>query len=102
IVLTPPAAGGVAITNAAGNATRLRVAEDGTFTLPALASVPGTFTGLCMEVATGKVGTCTVATLASITAGTGLSGGTITTSGTLSLAASFQLPQSCVSGQLVA
>ena len=102
IVLTPPVSGGVSITNAAGNATRLRVADDGTFTLPTLAAVPGTFTGLCVEIATGKVGTCSLATLASITAGTGLSGGTITTSGTISLAANYQLPQACTNGQLAA
>ena len=30
IVLTPPAGGGVAVTNAAGTTTRLRMADDGT------------------------------------------------------------------------
>jgi len=34
IVLTPPAAGGVSVTNAAGNTTRFRVADDGSVTFP--------------------------------------------------------------------
>jgi len=34
IVITPPAAGGVTITNAIGNANRLRVGEDGSVTVP--------------------------------------------------------------------
>ena len=33
VVVTPPASGGVAITNAAGNAVRFRVADDGAVTL---------------------------------------------------------------------
>lgn len=60
IVLTPPPAGGVAVTNATGTATRFRVADDGTITLPGVAAVPGTATGLCVEIATGKVGTCDI------------------------------------------
>lgn len=58
IVITPPAAGGVSITNAAGNATRFRVGDDGVVTIPGLTalSVPGT--GLCLDIATGRLGTC--------------------------------------------
>lgn len=59
IVLAPPAAGGVAITDAAGSAIRLRVGEEGIVTLPGLGSVPLPATGLCVEVATGRLGTCT-------------------------------------------
>jgi hypothetical protein len=58
IVLTPPVGGGVAVTNAAGSITRLRVADDGTFTLPGVAAVPLPAIGLCVEIATKKVGTC--------------------------------------------
>lgn len=83
IVLTPPVAGGVAVTNAAGTTTRLRMADDGTFTLPGLAPLPGAGSGLCLDIATGRVGTCSLGALTSITAGTGLTGGTITTSGTI-------------------
>jgi len=90
IVISPPASGGVAITNAAGNATRLRVADDGTVTLPGLAALPVAGTGLCLEIATGQVGTCPAGgsggTVTSLIAGTGLTGGTITTSGTIGIA----------------
>ena len=92
ITLTPPAGGGVTITNAAGNATRFRVADDGTFTVPGLLAAPGTITGLCIEIATGRVGTCVASTFTSVTAGTGLTGGTITTTGTIGLATTNLLP----------
>ncbi|MFO1311188.1 MAG: tail fiber domain-containing protein [Burkholderiales bacterium] len=39
-------------------------------------------------------------TVTSVGSGTGLAGGPITTSGTLSIAASYQLPQSCANGQV--
>jgi hypothetical protein len=39
-------------------------------------------------------------TVTSVTAGTGLAGGPITTTGALSLASSYQLPQSCANGQV--
>lgn len=58
IVLSPPASGGVAITNATGNTIRLRVGDDGTVTLPGLAALPAAGTILCLDLATGKVGTC--------------------------------------------
>ena len=45
IVLTPSAGAGVTISNSAGNATRLRVADDGTFTLPGLAAASGARSG---------------------------------------------------------
>ena len=61
IVLTPPAGGGVAITNAAGGTTRLRVADDGLVTLPSLTALPVAGTGLCIDAATGRIGTCTLA-----------------------------------------
>jgi hypothetical protein len=59
IVLTPPAGGGVSITNAGGNTTRFRVAEDGTVTLPGVTAASQPATGLCVDNATLKVGTCT-------------------------------------------
>jgi hypothetical protein len=68
IVLTPPAGGGVSITNAAGDTTRLRVAEDGALTLPGVTAASQPATGLCVDNATQKVGTCSV----------GGGGGTIT------------------------
>jgi hypothetical protein len=92
IVLTPSSGGGVAVTNAAGTITRFRVGEEGVFTLPGISAVPLPATGLCVEIATGRVGTCSVSTLTSITAGTGLTGGTITTTGTIGLAATNLLP----------
>ena len=61
ILLTPPAGGGVSMTNAAGNTTRFRVADDGSVTVPGVAAVPVPATGLCVEIATGKVGTCSIA-----------------------------------------
>lgn len=100
IVLTPPAAGGVAVTNAAGTTTRFRVADDGTVMIPGIAATTATAAGLCVEIASGKVGTCSIGSITSLVAGTGLSGGTITTTGTLSIAASYQLPQSCTNGQV--
>ena len=94
IVMTPPAASGVAITNAAGNTVRFRVGEDGIITLPGMTAAPGTITGLCMEVATGRIGTCVTGgggggsgTVTSIATGAGLLGGPITTTGTISVAA---------------
>lgn len=102
IVIAPPATGGVAITNAAGSTTRLRVGDDGVLTMPGLGAVPLPATGLCLEVATGRLGTCTVGTLTSIVAGTGLTGGTITATGTIGIAAAYQLPQSCTNGQVPA
>ncbi|MBK8321687.1 MAG: tail fiber domain-containing protein [Betaproteobacteria bacterium] len=86
IVMTPPAGGGVVVTNAAGNATRFRVADDGVISIPGLAAAPLPASGLCVEGATGKVGTCSVGMLTSIVAGAGLSGGTITTTGTIGIA----------------
>ncbi|MBK7660141.1 MAG: hypothetical protein IPJ28_13815 [Betaproteobacteria bacterium] len=91
IVIAPPASGGVAITNATGNATRLRVADDGTVTLPGLTALPVAGTGLCIDIATGRIGTCPASggsggTVTGIIAGTGLSGGTITTTGTIGIA----------------
>ena len=91
IVISPPAAGGVAVTNAAGNATRLRVADDGTVSLPGLTALPVAGTGLCIDIATGRIGSCAAGggssgTVTSIAAGTGLTGGTITTSGTIGIA----------------
>lgn len=86
IVLTPSAGAGVTISNSAGNATRLRVADDGTFTLPGLAAASGALTGLCVDIASGKVGTCSLGGIVNLVAGTGLTGGTITTSGTIGIA----------------
>src|SRR5688500_7568046 len=87
IVLTPSAGSGVSITNAAGSATRFRVADDGVVTLPSLAVTPAPSTGLCIQTTTGRIGTCAaVAAVTSISAGTGLAGGTITATGTLSIA----------------
>ena len=102
IVIAPPATGGVAITNAAGSTTRLRVGDDGVVTMPGLGAVPLPATGLCLEVATGRLGTCTVGTLTSLVAGTGLTGGTITSTGTIGIAAAYQLPQACTNGQVPA
>jgi hypothetical protein len=39
-------------------------------------------------------------TVTSVTAGTGLAGGPITTTGALNIASSYQLPQSCANGQV--
>jgi hypothetical protein len=101
IVLTPPVGGGVAVTNAAGTITRFRVGEEGVFTLPGISAVPVPATGLCVEIATGRVGTCSLGTLMSITAGTGLTGGTITTTGTIGLAATNLLPTTaCAPNQI--
>jgi len=91
IVIAPPASGGVTITNAAGNTPRLRVADDGTVTLPGLTALPVAGTGLCIDIATGRIGTCPASggsggTVTGIIAGTGLSGGTITTTGTIGIA----------------
>ncbi|MFO1303333.1 MAG: tail fiber domain-containing protein [Burkholderiales bacterium] len=49
----------------------------------------------CASVAGGGSGTVT-----SVGSGTGLTGGPITAAGTLSLATSYQMPQSCASGQV--
>ena len=88
IVLTPPAGGGVTVTNAAANATRFRIADDGTITLPGLGAAASSVTNLCLEIATGKIGTCTVTAggVTSIATGAGLSGGPITTTGTIGIA----------------
>lgn len=99
IILAPPSTGGVAVTNSAGAVTRFRVGDDGIITLPTLGAVPVPATGLCLEVATGRLGTCSVGTLTSVVAGAGLTGGTITSSGTIALATGYQLPQSCTNGQ---
>src|SRR5205814_1147527 len=48
----------------------------------------------CTEFGSGSV--------TSVGAGTGLTGGPVTSSGRLSLAAGYQLPQSCASGQVPA
>ncbi|MFO1305477.1 MAG: tail fiber domain-containing protein [Burkholderiales bacterium] len=52
----------------------------------------------------GSAWTCAAAggtgTVTSVGSGTGLSGGPITTTGALSIAASYQLPQSCANGQV--
>ncbi len=50
---------------------------------------------LCATEAVGGTGTVT-----NVASGTGLSGGPITASGTLSIANPFRLPQSCVDGQI--
>ncbi len=88
IVLTPPAGGGVTVTNAAANATRFRVADDGSITLPGLGPAANSVTNLCLEIATGKIGTCAMAAggVTSIATGTGLTGGPITTTGTIGIA----------------
>ena len=110
IVLTPPAAGGVAVTNAAGNATRLRVADDGVITLPGLGALPVAGTGLCIDAATGRLGTCALpgggasGTVTSVVAGTGLTGGTITTSGTIAADTNFlqrRVSASCAVGSSI-
>ncbi len=104
IVIAPPATGGVSITNAAGSTTRLRVGDDGIVTIPGLGSVPVPATGLCVEVATGRLGTCAMGgagTVTSILAGAGLTGGLITTSGSIALEASQLLPTApCNVGQV--
>jgi len=88
IVLTPPAGGGVTVTNSAANATRLRIADDGTITLPGLGAAASSVTNLCLEIATGKIGTCAVTAggVTSIATSAGLSGGPITTTGTIGIA----------------
>ena len=108
IVLTPPAGGGVAITNAVGGTTRLRVADDGLVTLPGLTALPVAGTGLCIDAATGRIGTCTLAggagTVTSLVAGTGLTGGTITTSGTIAADTTFlqrRVSASCAAGSSI-
>ena len=109
IVLTPPAGGGVAITSAAGGATRLRVADDGLVTLPGLTALPVAGTGLCIDAATGRIGTCPLAsggtgTVTSLVAGTGLTGGTITTSGTIAADTTFlqrRVSASCAAGSSI-
>lgn len=58
IVFTPPPSGGVSVMNAASNAVRFRVGEDGVVTLPGVGSAAASATPLCVESATGKVGTC--------------------------------------------
>ncbi len=54
IVLSPPAAGGVAVTNAAGNTTRFRVADDGVITLPGL-TVLGSSDAFALHLVQGGV-----------------------------------------------
>ena len=105
IVLAPPAGGGVAITNSAGATTRLRVADDGLVTLPGLTALPVAGMGLCIDAATGRIGTCTLAggngTVTRITAGAGLTGGVITTAGTIGLDVTQLLPTSaCSAGEV--
>ena len=58
IVLTPPTGAGVVVTDAPGATTRMRIGADGAVTLPGLAPVPVPATGLCLEIATGRIGTC--------------------------------------------
>lgn len=101
IVISPPATGGVSFTNATGATTRLRVGDDGIVTLPGLGTVPAPATGLCLEAATGRLGTCSVGTLTSLIAGTGLTGGTITGAGTIGLAPTQLLPTTaCATNQI--
>ncbi|MFO1303329.1 MAG: tail fiber domain-containing protein [Burkholderiales bacterium] len=79
------------------------ITTSGTISLSATQLLPACSSGQLPQW-NGSAWTCASAagtgTVTSVASGTGLSGGPITTAGTLALAASYQLPQSCTNGQI--